>query len=49
MYGGPKDLAYSYMSNEDKKFVEEANNTRKLLPPAPPILFDESQRESGLL
>ncbi len=45
MYGGPKELAYSYMRDEDKKFTEEVNKTRELLPQAPPILYDESQRE----
>ncbi|ADH60028.1 extracellular solute-binding protein family 1 [Thermoanaerobacter mathranii subsp. mathranii str. A3] len=47
MYGGPKELAYSYMSDEDRKFAEELDKTRELLPPAPPVLFDEVQREQA--
>jgi putative aldouronate transport system substrate-binding protein len=47
MYGGPKDLAYSYMTDEAKEFIEGVNKTRKLLPPAPPVLFDETQREQA--
>jgi len=47
MYGGPKYLAESYMSPEDKEFVNEVNSKRTLLPVAPPILYDEDQREQA--
>jgi putative aldouronate transport system substrate-binding protein len=47
MYGGPKYLAESYMSPEDLEFVNEVNSKRELLPAAPPILYDEGEREQA--
>lgn len=47
LYGGPKDLAESMMTEEVKNYTNEVNNTFKYLPPAPPILFNESQREQA--
>ncbi len=47
LYGGPKDLAESMMTEEVKNYTNEVNNTFKYLPPAPPVLFNESQREQA--
>ncbi|MBP2072874.1 extracellular solute-binding protein [Thermoanaerobacterium butyriciformans] len=47
LYGGPKDLAESIMTEEVKNYTNEVNNTFKYLPPAPPVLFNESQREQA--
>lgn len=47
MYGGPKYLAESYMSPEDLEFVTEVNSKRELLPAAPPLLYDETEREQA--
>lgn len=44
--GGPNELAYSMMSDEDKAFSENVNKTRTLLPAAPTIMYDEDQQES---
>lgn len=44
--GGPNELAFSMMSDEDKAFVENVNKTRTLLPVAPTIMYDEDQQES---
>ncbi len=44
--GGPNELAYSMMNDEEKAFIENVNKTRTLLPSAPTILYDEDQREA---
>jgi putative aldouronate transport system substrate-binding protein len=45
-YGGPKQLQYSYMSDENKAFVQLVNKTRTIDKPAPVILYNEDQLES---
>jgi putative aldouronate transport system substrate-binding protein len=35
------------MSPEDLEFVNEVNSKRELLPAAPPILYDEGEREQA--
>lgn len=47
MYGGPKALAESYMTPDDLNFVNAENSNRQLLPPAPPLLYDETEREQA--
>lgn len=44
--GGPNELAFSMMSDEEKAFAENVSKTRTLLPVAPTIMYDEDQQES---
>ncbi|MDI3478387.1 MAG: putative aldouronate transport system substrate-binding protein, partial [Thermoanaerobacterium sp.] len=45
IYGGPKDLGESMMTDDVKKFNKELNDSMKFFPPAPPVRLTESQRE----
>jgi hypothetical protein len=47
LYNGHKHLMYSYMIEEAKNFVQKANELCTLLPPAPPVLMDEIEREEA--
>jgi putative aldouronate transport system substrate-binding protein len=46
MYGGPQNLAYSYMTPDQKSFVQLVNSNRKILASPPPILYSSAQQAS---
>jgi putative aldouronate transport system substrate-binding protein len=45
-YGGPKQLQYSFMSDENKAFTKLVNETRTINKAAPVILYDEEDLEA---
>lgn len=48
MYNGHnKELMYSYMTEEARNFVQIANEKCTLLPPDPPVLMDDLEREEA--
>lgn len=49
VYGGSKEMVESMMSDEDVAFRTEVVENREVIPPAPPVLFDEDQREQANL
>lgn len=49
VYGGSKEMVYSMLDEEEVAFRTEVAENKEALPPAPPVLFDEDQREQANL
>ena len=48
-YGGNDDLVQSMMNSEDVAFQKSIKSTKTLLPPDPPVLFSDDERDQSTL